>query len=297
MRTRTDFGARLEELRPEVDAALAAALEEGSLRDAPVGLRDAVRAALLDGGKRVRPTLCLLACEAEGGERAAALPAAVALEMVHAYSLVHDDLPAMDDDALRRGRPTLHVSHGEALAILAGDALQALAFEVLAAQEDAVLARDQSSLLARAAGPAGMVGGQHLDLAAEGRPDAVGADEVRDIHARKTGALLQAAFLLGARAAGADPEPWRAFGARVGALYQAVDDLLDAAGRGDALGKEAGRDAARGKATWVGVHGREGGLRAAAALADAARAELDRRSPPGRYDALADLPRFLLARL
>jgi len=286
---------------PLVEESLRRTLAGSSWGEAPPALRQAVADGFLSGGKRVRPALVLLACGAHGGERQRALPAAVAVEMVHAYSLVHDDLPAMDDDDLRRGRPTVHVAHGEALAILAGDALQALAFEVLAAQEDAALARDQAAILARAAGPAGMVGGQALDLAAEGRPCALG--EVRAIHAAKTGALLAAALHLGARAAGAAPalweaedSPWRRYAGAVGSLFQATDDLLDATATTAALGKTAGKDEAVGKATLVRAAGLDGAREIARRLVGEARAALEAMPALGERDALADLPRFLLDR-
>jgi farnesyl diphosphate synthase len=289
--TTPDFAGWLAGARARVDGALEDALAASSLADAPPPLPAAVRRALLAGGKRVRPALCLLACEAEGGSARAALPAALALECVHAYSLVHDDLPAMDDDALRRGQPTLHVVYGEAVAVLAGDALQALAFELLARQADAALARDQVRLLAEAAGAAGMVGGQALDMAAEGRE--CSDEAVRAIQERKTGALIAASFACGARAAGADPARWRPFAGAIGRLFQATDDLLDATRSSAEIGKTAGKDAGAGKATLIAAHG----LAAARALArheaDAARSALTALAPRARYDELADLPRFL----
>lgn len=297
MATRTapsPFRAWLDRVRPTIDRALEEAAASSSLGAAPDELAAAVRHALLSGGKRVRPALALLACEAAGGPAEAALPAAVACEMVHSYSLVHDDLPCMDDDVLRRGRPTVHVLFGEGGAVLAGDALQALAFEVLADQEDAALVRDQVRILAAAAGPAGMVGGQQLDLAAEGRP--VGPEEVRAIHAAKTGALLAAALRLGVRAAGRDPSAWEPYAQSLGLLFQATDDLLDATGTTAELGKTAGKDAAAGKATLVRAAGLEGARKAAAALADEAREALAAIPGLAERPALEDLPRFLLAR-
>jgi geranylgeranyl pyrophosphate synthase len=253
-----------------------------------------VRRALLSGGKRLRPALCLLACEAEGGGTSRALPAAAALECIHAYSLVHDDLPCMDDDSLRRGQPTLHVLYGEAAALLAGDALQALAFEILAAQPDATLARDQARLLAAAAGPRGMVGGQFLDMQAEGAT--ADAALVRAIHEAKTGALLGVALQCGARAAGADPRRWEPFGGSLGRLFQATDDLLDATRTSQELGKTAGKDRGAGKATLVAVHGLEGARAAVRRAAEAAGAALTVLAPRARYHELVDLPRFLAER-
>lgn len=292
---RPDFGQWLNSVQPAVEQALAETLDRCSLRQAPPSLQEAVRRALLSGGKRLRPALCLLACTAEGGSQRRALPAAVALECVHAYSLVHDDLPCMDDDALRRGQPTLHVLYGEAMAVLAGDALQALAFECLAAQDDAVLARDQARILAAASGPRGMVGGQVLDMESQGQ--AADAARVRSIHEAKTGALLAAALACGARAADADPERWMPFGAVLGRLFQATDDLLDATLSSVELGKTAGKDRETGKATLLAVHGLDGARAAARREAEDARRELAALAPRARYDELADLPRFLEERL
>ncbi len=289
-----DFAGWLAAARPALEEHLAGSLAAGSLAGAPPRLQEAVRRTLLSGGKRLRPALCLLACEAEGGGISRALPAASALECIHAYSLVHDDLPCMDDDALRRGQPTLHVLYGEAAAVLAGDALQALAFEILAAQQDAALARDQARLLAVAAGPRGMVGGQFLDMQAEGAT--ADAALVRAIHEAKTGALLGAALQCGARAAGADPRRWEAFGASLGRLFQATDDLLDATRTSQELGKTADKDRGAGKATLVAVHGLDGARAAVRREAEAAGAALTVLAPRARYHELADLPRFLAER-
>lgn len=290
-----DFAQWLTAAQPSIERALIELIERSSLREAPPILQEAVRRTLLSGGKRLRPALCLLACSAEGGAARQALPAAAALECLHAYSLVHDDLPCMDDDALRRGQPTLHVVYGEALAVLAGDALQALAFEWLAAQEDATLARDQARILAAAAGPRGMVGGQVLDMRAQGL--AADAAHVRRIHEAKTGALLAAALACGARAAGADPEPWMALGGSLGRLFQATDDVLDATLSSADLGKTAGKDRSADKATLVAVHGLEGARLAAKQEADLARSAVAALAPRARYDELADLPRYLEERV
>lgn len=217
----------------------------------PAALHAAMRHLLFPGGKRLRPAFAFAACEAVGGAPERALPLAAAVELVHTYSLIHDDLPCMDDDAVRRGRPTVHVAHGEALAVLAGDALQALAFEVLAAPGHAPDAARLAALreLAAAAGAQGLVGGQADDLAfaAEG-----GADRVESVHRRKTAALFAAATAGGALLGGAAPEraaQLRRFGLQVGAGFQIADDLLD---RGDdepcSLVRVLGPDAARARA-------------------------------------------------
>jgi geranylgeranyl pyrophosphate synthase len=290
-----DFVSWLSSVQPVVEQALAETLDRSTLRQAPPRLQEAVRRSLLSGGKRLRPALCLLACSAEGGSMRRALPAAVAVECVHTYSLVHDDLPCMDDDALRRGQPTLHVLYGEALAVLAGDALQALAFECLAEQDDALLARDQARILAAASGPRGMVGGQVLDMESEGQPS--DAARVRSIHEAKTGALLAAALACGARAAEADGQRWMSFGSTLGRLFQATDDLLDATLSSVELGKTAGKDRDTGKATLLAVHGLDGARSAAHEEAEIARRELAVLAPRARYDELADLPRFLEERV
>jgi geranylgeranyl pyrophosphate synthase len=207
-------------LEPYLEAALPRSSEE------PAALHAAMRHLLFPGGKRLRPGLCFAACEAVGAAPAAALPAAAAVELVHTYSLVHDDLPCMDDDLERRGRPTVHVAHGEAVAVLAGDALLALAFEVLARAGDARLVAE----LARAAGSRELVGGQALDLAfSSDRPADAGAIEA--IHRKKSAALIAASVGLGARLGGADAALHArlvAFGLELGLGFQIADDLLDA---------------------------------------------------------------------
>ena len=180
--------------------------------DAPAGLGAAMRYGVLDGGKRLRPLLVLAAAQSVQGQREAALRAACAVELIHAYSLVHDDMPCMDNDVLRRGKPTVHVQFGQAQAMLAGDAMQALAFEVLTPDEDAgipaALQARLCSLLARSAGHAGMAGGQAIDLASIGQP--LDEHALRDMHHRKTGALLQASVLMGAACGEASPSQWSA---------------------------------------------------------------------------------------
>ena len=240
------------------------ALDNWVHAEAPAGLGDAMRYAVLDGGKRLRPLLVLAACEAVGGNQQAALRAACAVELIHAYSLVHDDLPCMDNDVLRRGKPTVHVKFGEAEALLAGDALQALAFELLTPDDAGVPPAMQAlmcRLLARSAGADGMAGGQAIDLQSVGRK----LDEaaLRDMHQRKTGALLQASVELGAACApsplqGASAEALRRYGAAVGLAFQVVDDILDVTADSTQLGKTAGKDAASDKPTYVSLMGLDG---------------------------------------
>ena len=233
-----------------------------------VELRRAMRYSLLSGGKRVRPLFVLASCEAVGGDPAEALAAALSVEMIHTYSLIHDDLPAMDDDDLRRGRPTNHVVHGEALAILAGDALHTLAFETLAeAPLPPARTRALVALLAHAAGMDGMAGGQALDLAFEQRP--ASEEDVARIHRLKTGALIAACFQMGAVAGGAGRSAAHELGEigrRVGLAFQIQDDVLDVTADAATLGKTAGKDAAARKATWPAAVGLEAARRRAADL-------------------------------
>ncbi|MGB0953338.1 MAG: polyprenyl synthetase family protein [Planctomycetota bacterium] len=291
MTTRSDFRAWLTAVGPTIEAQLQDSVTTTALADTPAHLREAMAYALLGGGKRVRPALCLLAVEACGGEAEHALPAAVAIEMIHAYSLVHDDLPCMDDDVLRRGRPTAHVRFGEATAVLAGDALQAQAFNTLAAQENQALALRQVQVLARAAGAAGMVGGQQLDMDSEGQD--VDLEQVLAIHAGKTGALLMASLEMGVLAAGADPTPWREYAAAIGRLFQMSDDVLDATSSTEDLGKTAGKDEDAAKATVVGVLGLEGAQALMQGEQDAALKALEELQVVRHAEVLADLPRFL----
>ncbi|MBT5100403.1 MAG: polyprenyl synthetase family protein, partial [Planctomycetes bacterium] len=263
MMTQTDFSAWLGAQREFFDEALANSVASTSAAKAPKPLRDAMTYALLSGGKRVRPGLCQLAFEsvsASQGRRSHEqspstpfLPAALACEMIHAYSLIHDDLPCMDDDNLRRGQPTTHIAFGEATAVLAGDALQTLAFELLAMQPDAELVRDQALLLSQASGAHGMVGGQVLDMLTPGAD--CGLAQVDAIHRAKTGALLTASVLLGVRAAQGDVDRWRAYAEPMGLLFQATDDLLDLTATTAELGKTAGKDAATQKPTLVAAVG------------------------------------------
>ncbi len=262
--------------------------------DAPAGLGDAMRYAVLDGGKRLRPLLVLAAANAVHGDRAGALRAACAVELIHAYSLVHDDLPCMDDDVLRRGKPTVHVKFGVAQAMLAGDAMQALAFEVLTPDDgsvDATLQARLCALLARAAGGAGMAGGQAIDLASVGRP--LGEQALSDMHKRKTGALLRASVLMGAACGTTSALQWQAladYGDAVGLAFQVVDDILDVTQASATLGKTAGKDHDNNKPTYVTVLGLDAARAHAEALREAARAALDRSglADAGQLRILAD---------
>ena len=265
-----------------VDEALRCYLPEESddpSAACPSRLAAAMRYSVLGGGKRLRPLLCLMAAEACAGEAEAeaALPAACALELVHTYSLIHDDLPAMDDDDLRRGRPTCHKAFDEATAILAGDALLTLAFEIVATHtrpDEAAVACVR--VLAEAAGPSGMVGGQMADLEAEGRCDGT-PDGLEAIHRRKTGALLRAPLRMGAIVAGADAARRAAldhYGRAIGLAFQIVDDLLDVQGDETKLGKRVRKDFELGKWTYPGFLGVEGSRRRARQLADEAIAAL-----------------------
>lgn len=242
-------------------AAVESALSDWVSPQAPAGLGEAMRYAVLDGGKRLRPLLALAACEAVQGHPEAGLRAACAVELIHAYSLVHDDMPCMDNDVLRRGKPTVHVKFGQAQALLAGDALQALAFELLTPEGAAVPLDVQArlcSLLARAAGHAGMAGGQAIDLASVGRT--LGEEELRRMHRLKTGALLHASVMMGAACGNAGPGTLRAldaYGWAVGLAFQVVDDILDVTADSATLGKTAGKDAAQDKPTYVSLMGLE----------------------------------------
>ena len=232
-------------------------------KDAPARLGEAMRYAVLDGGKRLRPLLVLAAFEAvhngAGDAGEAALRAACAVELIHAYSLVHDDMPCMDNDVLRRGKPTVHVQFGEAQALLAGDALQAFAFELLTPEDERIPAAVQAALcrqLARAAGSAGMAGGQAIDLASVGL--ALTQDQLRNMHRLKTGALLQASVMMGVACGASSAAAQKAladYGAALGLAFQVVDDILDVVADSATLGKTAGKDAASDKPTYVSLLG------------------------------------------
>ena len=248
--------------------------------EGPAGrLAEAMRYAVFGGGKRLRPLLSIAACAAFDGPISSILEPAAALEMIHTYSLVHDDLPAMDDDDLRRGRATVHRAFGEAEAILAGDALLTLAFEVLASRPegDAHAGRRAEAVLlvARGAGLSGMVGGQVADLAAERSTPSHG--DLEWIHRHKTGALIAAAVALGALHAGADPperEAMARYGDALGLAFQITDDILDRTASAEALGKTPGKDERSGKATYPALLGLEPSRREAQRLAELARASV-----------------------
>ncbi len=271
-----------------------AALERWVPADAPAGLGLAMRYGVLDGGKRLRPLLVLAACEAVGGNAAGALRAAVAVELIHAYSLVHDDMPCMDNDVLRRGKPTVHVVYGDAQAMLAGDAMQALAFEVLTPSDSSIEPALQArlcGLLARAAGQEGMAGGQAIDLASIGQP--LNETTLRDMHRRKTGALLQASVMMGAACGAAAPHVMQAlsdYGAAVGLAFQVVDDILDVTQDAETLGKTAGKDESDNKPTYVSVLGLDAARAHAAQLCEQAHAALARAglADAARLGLLAD---------
>jgi geranylgeranyl pyrophosphate synthase len=289
-------GAILDPIREAVDRTL-----DRLLADVPAPSRivEAVRYAALSPGKRIRPALLVASGEAVGGRREELLEPACAVEMVHAFSLVHDDLPALDDDSLRRGRPTVHVRFGEATAILAGDALLALAFETLArfpeGERHAARKLEAIRVVAAAAGLAGMVGGQVLDLEHEGRP--AGAADLERIHRLKTGALIAAACVAGGILGGggaSEVEALRRYGEALGLAFQITDDVLDVEGTAGVLGKSPGKDARAAKATFPGVHGLEASRRMAAAAVERAVAALGALEDRG--GALAAIARGVGAR-
>jgi geranylgeranyl diphosphate synthase, type II len=277
----------LDSCRAEVEAALAAILPAPP--DAPEVVDTAMRYSLLAGGKRLRPILCLASAEAVGGARSMAMPAACAIELIHTYSLIHDDLPAMDNDTMRRGRPTLHVVAGEGMAILAGDGLLTEAFHILARQpvsHDAHVAARKLRVIetvAHAAGVTGMVGGQAIDLASV-TPDPRGqvlpkldATGLRSMHARKTGALIRASAVSGAIIGGGADDQVAAIdraAGEFGLAFQIVDDILDVEGVAAKLGKTAGKDAAAGKPTYPALYGLDTSRRMAADCLDRAEAAL-----------------------
>jgi geranylgeranyl pyrophosphate synthase len=266
----------------------------------PVALHQAMRYSVLGGGKRIRPLLVYAACEALGGDLDAADPAAAAVEIIHAYSLIHDDLPAMDDDALRRGRPTCHIAFGEATAILAGDALQALAFEVLAqapgAGAEPARCIEAIRCLATACGSQGMAGGQALDLAAVGRQ--LDRAQLERMHVHKTGALIRASVRLGALAAGcADAavlDAFERFGHLAGLAFQIRDDILDVEGDTAVIGKTQGADQARDKPTYPSILGLEPARALAAQTRAAALTAL--HGVAADDSTLADLGRYAVDR-
>ena len=270
---------------------------------APASLGEAMRYAVLDGGKRLRPLLVLATAEAVGApDSAAALRAACAIELIHAYSLVHDDMPCMDNDVLRRGKPTVHVQFGEAQALLAGDALQALAFELLTPQDGSVPAGVQAAcvgLLARASGYWGMAGGQAIDLASVGRQ--LNEEQLRQMHRLKTGALLLCSVQLGAACgasvSGTAQEALNRFGQALGLAFQVVDDILDVTADSATLGKTAGKDAAADKPTYVALMGLQAAQRHADELAQQAlQALVDTGLPDAALQPLRGLADMVVRR-
>ena len=274
-----------------------AALSDWVPLSAPAGLGEAMRYAVLDGGKRLRPLLTLAAARAVAGavDVPAALRSACAVELIHAYSLVHDDMPCMDNDVLRRGKPTVHVAYGEAQALLAGDALQALAFELLTPDDGSVAPAVQARLcaaLARAAGHHGMAGGQAIDLAHVGL--AMTEAALRDMHRRKTGAMLEVSVHMGALSAGADGPTLaclQRYAQAIGLAFQVVDDILDVTADSATLGKTAGKDQANDKPTFVSLLGLAGAQAQAQTLLQDALAALDAAvlSDDGALRALAHM--------
>jgi farnesyl diphosphate synthase len=283
-------------IQARVESALACALPAADHE--PRRLHAAMRYAVLGGGKRVRPLLAFAAGEATGAAPERLDAVACAVELVHAYSLVHDDLPCMDDDVLRRGKPTVHVEFDEATALLAGDGLQTLGFEVLAAQRLADDPARQVAMLhtlAVAAGSRGMAGGQAIDLAAVGR--AMALPELELMHIMKTGALIRASVVLGAQCGApraGELEHVDRYARCVGLAFQVVDDVLDAEGSTATLGKTAGKDAARNKPTYVSLLGTQGAKALAQTLRREAHAALAGLGP--RAARLADLADFIVAR-
>jgi geranylgeranyl diphosphate synthase, type II len=286
VKTEEGLAGYLDARRAEVEVALTAFLPTPP--DAPEIVDSAMRYSLLAGGKRLRPILCLAGAESVGGRRSMAMPAACAIELIHTYSLIHDDLPAMDNDTMRRGRPTLHVVAGEGMAILAGDGLLTEAFHLLAREpvsDDSRVAFRKLRVvetIAHAAGVVGMVGGQAIDLASV-TPDSAGrlphlhADAVRSMHARKTGALIRASAVSGAIMGGGTAAQIDAIdraAGEFGLAFQIVDDILDVEGVAATLGKTAGKDAAAGKPTYPALYGLDTSRRMAAECLDRAEAAL-----------------------
>ena len=285
-----------EEYRIRVEQALGPALE--SLGEIPGRLLEAMRYSLLAGGKRLRPVMLLAACEMAGGDGNAALPFACAIEMIHTYSLIHDDLPAMDNDDLRRGKPTNHKVFGEDLAILAGDGLLNAAAELMA-REAAGMADQRGiralEIIMRHAGVTGMIAGQTRDVLSEGEPPR--EDLVAYIHSHKTADLLQAPMEAGLALAGAEDSQIRAgaeYGYHLGLAFQMTDDLLDVTGDAALLGKNTGMDAGLNKMTWVALRGVEGTRNDAAEQVSLAAGALD--SLPWEHAFFTELARGVITR-
>jgi len=294
-----DLKQYLKERCELVDSRLMMAMP--SETELPFSLHKSMRYSTFAGGKRLRPVLMLAACEAVGGEINTALPAACAMEMIHTYSLIHDDLPAMDNDDFRRGNPTNHKVFGDAIAILAGDALLTQAFILLSSPffasnvpHDRILAVIHE--IASAAGSRGMVGGQVVDMESEGQKD-LDLPTVQYIHTHKTGALIKASVKIGALLGGADERQLSSltrFGEVIGLAFQIADDILDIEGSTEELGKDAGSDQARGKATYPSVIGIEESRRRASELLDMAIESLD--SIGEKADPLREIAKFIISR-
>ncbi len=292
----TDFSTWMLTCQTHMENVLADSLPAAGI--APSRLHDAMRYAVLGGGKRVRPLLAFAAGEATGADRSRVQYAAAAVELIHAYSLIHDDMPAMDDDALRRGKPTVHVEFDEATALLTGDALQSLAFEMLSTEplaDDAASQLAMVQLLAQAAGSRGMAGGQAIDL--DSVNTALDLPELEFMHIHKTGALIRASVLLGARCgtlADQDAVALDHYAKCIGLAFQVVDDVLDAEASTATLGKTAGKDAAQNKPTYVSLLGVTRARELAQELCTDAHAALEPLGP--RADRLRQLADFVVER-
>jgi len=287
----TDFSAWTLACQTRIEGVLAEWLPPAHIT--PQRLHEAMRYAVLGGGKRVRPLLAFAAGEVAGADPERVQHAAAAVELIHAYSLVHDDMPAMDNDALRRGKPTVHVEFDEATALLVGDALQSLAFDILTVQplaNDAATQLNMVQLLAQAAGSRGMAGGQAIDLASVGKP--LDLTELEFMHIHKTGALIRASVLLGARCGTVNEATTAAldhYAKCIGLAFQVVDDVLDAEAPTATLGKTAGKDAADNKPTYVSLLGVARARELAQEMrADARKALANLGAPAERLRQLAD---------
>lgn len=294
-----DLKSYLKEQCARVDAALDHFLPKETIL--PHSLHKSMRYSVFAGGKRVRPILMLAACQAVGGDTERAIPAACAMEMIHTYSLIHDDLPAMDDDDFRRGNPTNHKVFGEAIAILAGDALLTEAFRLIsnpafAAGCDPVARLAVIHEIANCAGSCGMVGGQVVDMESEGKSD-IDLPTVQYIHTHKTGALIKASVVAGALLGGADEQKLAAitrYGEAAGLAFQIADDILDIEGTTEEIGKDAGSDVARGKATYPAVMGLAAAKVEAKAMMDEAMRALDVFA--GEADPLREIAAYIVKR-
>jgi len=294
-----DLKAYLKEQCARVDAALDRYLPRET--ELPHSVHKAMRYSVFAGGKRVRPILMLAACQAVGGDTEVVMPAACAMEMIHTYSLIHDDLPAMDDDDFRRGNPTNHKVFGEAIAILAGDALLTEAFRLMSNPAFAGAATPEARIaviheIATRAGSYGMVGGQVVDMESEGKSD-IDLATVQYIHARKTGALIRAAVVSGAILGGADENQLAAitrYGKAAGLAFQIADDILDIEGTTEEIGKDAGSDQARGKATYPAVMGLAAAKQEARVMMDEALRALEIFG--SEADPLREIAKYIVTR-